>query len=343
MKVAPRSVSPSTQSRLNFNHLIQIYRHPSCLIKHRWEHTPHWREASKFVLSKHQQVQLLEAAAILSHLSPASSSLPDDRSLWPSFLSGGSLPPPDPSTLMSSMKISPPPTTTASNMASIAGSGPGAVSSSVPSTSGFSRSSSAGPRMHDYAIPIGASLGSDTGGGGVTHLRPGLLGVPTSNDSYGNVPISSATPHPMSLPIITAPSKHSHSKSWSAAVSTGMGGNTGGWSLPRSSVRSISGSSRSRSGSASDEDNDNDMEEIESGDELSLSRRYSRTSKGYGYSHHRTQPKFWKNEEEAQYVSAGVKWSVREEDECEKTVVTSVKSVKDERAWDGMELEMDMD
>jgi hypothetical protein len=38
----------------------QVYRHPSCLIKHRWEHTPHWREASKFVLSKHQQVQLLE-------------------------------------------------------------------------------------------------------------------------------------------------------------------------------------------------------------------------------------------------------------------------------------------
>ncbi|KAF8629500.1 hypothetical protein AX17_005626 [Amanita inopinata Kibby_2008] len=73
----------------------KIYRHPSCLIKHRWEHTPHWREASKYVLSKHQQVQLLEAAAILSHLSPSSSSLPEDRSLWPSFLSGGSLPPPE--------------------------------------------------------------------------------------------------------------------------------------------------------------------------------------------------------------------------------------------------------
>lgn len=39
---------------------LQVYRHPSCLIKHRWEHSPQWREASKFVLSKHQQVQLLE-------------------------------------------------------------------------------------------------------------------------------------------------------------------------------------------------------------------------------------------------------------------------------------------
>ncbi|KAF7760547.1 hypothetical protein Agabi119p4_11223 [Agaricus bisporus var. burnettii] len=328
----------------------KIYRHPSCLIKHRWEHTPHWREASKFVLSKHQQVQLLEAAAILSHLSPTSSSLPDDRSLWPSFLSGGSLPPPDPSTMMSPPKASPSSTATATHMTvnGISGSGPGTVSSSVPATTGFSRPSSAGPRMHDYAIPAGASLGSDHGGGGVTQLRPGLLGVPTSNDSNSNMLISSGTPHPMSVPITAAITKHSHSKSWSAAVSTGMGGNGGGWSLPRSSVRSISGSSRSRSGSASDEDNDNDMEEVESGDELSLNRRYSRTSKGYGYSHHRTQPRLWKNEEEVQLGRAAVgsfggRWSVREEDEYEKTVVASVKSVKDERAWDGMEMEMDMD
>ena len=40
--------------------MTQVYRHPSCLIKHRWEHSPHWREASKLMLSKHQQVQLLE-------------------------------------------------------------------------------------------------------------------------------------------------------------------------------------------------------------------------------------------------------------------------------------------
>ncbi|OJT07748.1 hypothetical protein TRAPUB_1340 [Trametes pubescens] len=76
----------------------KVYRHPSCLIKHRWEHSPHWREASKFLLSKHQQVQLLEAAAILSHLDPSATggrSLPEDRSLWPSYMSGGALPPPD--------------------------------------------------------------------------------------------------------------------------------------------------------------------------------------------------------------------------------------------------------
>lgn len=94
----------------------KVYRHPSCLIKHRWEHTPHWRESSKYVLSKHQQVQLLEAAAILSHLSPSTTSLPEDRSLWPSFLSGGSLPAQE-----------------------------APIASSVPIPQG--------PRMHDYHLP----------------------------------------------------------------------------------------------------------------------------------------------------------------------------------------------
>ncbi|KAI0067027.1 hypothetical protein BV25DRAFT_1905453 [Artomyces pyxidatus] len=119
----------------------KIYRHPSCLIKHRWEHTPHWREASKFLLSKHQQVQLMEAAAILSHLSPGQS-LPDDRSLWPSFLSGGALPPPSaPSSLERRLAAHP-------------------TSSSVP-----------GPRLHDFAIGTGA----------ITRLRPGVVGVPTGS------------------------------------------------------------------------------------------------------------------------------------------------------------------
>ncbi|KAG8978213.1 hypothetical protein FRB90_008553, partial [Tulasnella sp. 427] len=75
----------------------KVYRHPNCLLKHRWEHSPAWREASKFLLSKHQQVQLLEAAAILSHITPRDDSnvsgtaLPEDRALWPSYLSGGLL------------------------------------------------------------------------------------------------------------------------------------------------------------------------------------------------------------------------------------------------------------
>ncbi|KZW00849.1 hypothetical protein EXIGLDRAFT_720460 [Exidia glandulosa HHB12029] len=73
----------------------KIYRHPSCLIKHRWEHSPHWAESSKLLLSKHQQVQLLEGAAILSHLTGTGASLPEDRAVWPSWTSGGVLPMPE--------------------------------------------------------------------------------------------------------------------------------------------------------------------------------------------------------------------------------------------------------
>ncbi|WRT68639.1 uncharacterized protein IL334_005617 [Kwoniella shivajii] len=67
------------------------YRHPSCLVKHRWEHSPHWKEPTALSMSKHQQVQMLEAAAILAHLDPTINpgrSLPNDKSLWPAILEG---------------------------------------------------------------------------------------------------------------------------------------------------------------------------------------------------------------------------------------------------------------
>ncbi|KAL7409155.1 hypothetical protein BDY24DRAFT_419125 [Mrakia frigida] len=70
----------------------KIYRHPSCLVKHRWQHSPHWQESSKLLLSKHQQVQVLEAATILVHLAP--NSLPEDKSLWPAAVSPSSHPMP---------------------------------------------------------------------------------------------------------------------------------------------------------------------------------------------------------------------------------------------------------
>ncbi|KAF1986711.1 hypothetical protein K402DRAFT_308180, partial [Aulographum hederae CBS 113979] len=41
------------------------YKHSSCLTKHLWEHTPEWALTSKLLISKHQQVQLLEAASVL--------------------------------------------------------------------------------------------------------------------------------------------------------------------------------------------------------------------------------------------------------------------------------------
>ncbi|KAH8692917.1 hypothetical protein BGW36DRAFT_30296 [Talaromyces proteolyticus] len=41
------------------------YKHSSCLTKHMWEHDPAWALTSKLLISKHQQVQLLEAATVL--------------------------------------------------------------------------------------------------------------------------------------------------------------------------------------------------------------------------------------------------------------------------------------
>lgn len=41
------------------------YKHISSLAKHLWEHTPEWNVTKKLLISKHQQVQLLEAASIL--------------------------------------------------------------------------------------------------------------------------------------------------------------------------------------------------------------------------------------------------------------------------------------
>ncbi|EPS30420.1 hypothetical protein PDE_05371 [Penicillium oxalicum 114-2] len=44
------------------------YKHGSCLSKHMWEHDPAWSITSKLLISKHQQVQLLEAATVLVNM-----------------------------------------------------------------------------------------------------------------------------------------------------------------------------------------------------------------------------------------------------------------------------------
>lgn len=187
----------------------KVYRHPSCLIKHRWEHTPQWQEASKFVLSKHQQVQLLEAAAILSHLSPSSASLPEDRSLWPSFLSGGLVPPPVHINLTNNTTDLP----LDDAPSNISTSHP--ISSSVPITSmrvggGHKRSGSMGPRLHDYAIPQGT-----IGPGEIKQVRPGLLGVTTVPSSTSNTdltswsnPSSDTKSAPLPVPVPNTGSVH---------------------------------------------------------------------------------------------------------------------------------------
>ncbi|KAF8066956.1 hypothetical protein FPV67DRAFT_1497219 [Lyophyllum atratum] len=323
----------------------KIYRHPSCLIKHRWEHTAHWREASKFVLSKHQQVQLLEAAAILSHLSPSAQSLPDDRSLWPSFLSGGSLP---------KVETDSPPNNGGTHL----------VSSSVPAIGNFYRSTSSGPRLHDYSIPA-----SSAGSGGITQLRPGLLGVPTGSGSVTDSTPSKPVPVPTNLngasdsfrgyrgatsdSWTSSPFDNGHTPSSfvSNDLSTGsipyvhsdernVSTGAGGWSLPRSSVRSVSVSSqsRSRSGSASGSRSDDESVDVDVDGDLD---EYSTSGYAGRYRYHGRRGPAWKREEDEMSIG----FSVREEDEGddEGAIGGAHVDVRKEPEWDGLEMDMDMD
>ncbi|KAG9311242.1 hypothetical protein JVU11DRAFT_8322 [Chiua virens] len=267
----------------------KVYRHPSCLIKHRWEHTPQWREASKFVLSKHQQVQLLEAAAILAHLSPSSASLPEDRSLWPSFLSGGLVPPPAsvPNSDLGPISVPTATTTTSSSASSAHTLSSFPVSSSVPARMSAALSTPTAPRLHDYAI--------DEDTAKLTQVRPGMLAMNGNDTPIGVSAASASVPVPVpvtgtreddALNLLalyssgghgswespTSPRSHTRSHSYSVSqsrsamtpshahahslsLSHGLVGG-GGWSLPRSSVRFRSksksdGSERSRSASQS--------------------------------------------------------------------------------------------
>ncbi|KAJ8065209.1 hypothetical protein OCU04_005914 [Sclerotinia nivalis] len=54
------------------------YKHSSCLSKHLWEHTPEWSYTSKLLISKHQQVQLLEAASVLVGMNQDAANTPPD-------------------------------------------------------------------------------------------------------------------------------------------------------------------------------------------------------------------------------------------------------------------------
>ncbi|KAL4890756.1 hypothetical protein BDV59DRAFT_183577 [Aspergillus ambiguus] len=78
------------------------YKHGSCLSKHMWEHDPAWAITSKLLISKHQQVQLLEAASVLVNMnqdgpeadSEVSSASPDASSEVRDGLSSAETTPP---------------------------------------------------------------------------------------------------------------------------------------------------------------------------------------------------------------------------------------------------------
>ncbi|KAL9121539.1 MAG: hypothetical protein Q9187_001910 [Circinaria calcarea] len=69
--------SKRTSGELKCEKCGKFYKHRSCLAKHLWEHTPEWSYTSKLLISKHQQVQLLEAASVLVTMNQDSSVPPD--------------------------------------------------------------------------------------------------------------------------------------------------------------------------------------------------------------------------------------------------------------------------
>lgn len=75
-----RILSPSTTAYHKCIECGKVYKHPNCLTKHRWEHSEGWRISSQFLLTKHQKVQLLEAAAILINMRGKKHPLLDDSS-----------------------------------------------------------------------------------------------------------------------------------------------------------------------------------------------------------------------------------------------------------------------
>lgn len=63
-----KSEGKRTAAELRCERCGKGYKHGSCLSKHMWEHDPAWAITSKLLISKHQQVQLLEAATVLVNM-----------------------------------------------------------------------------------------------------------------------------------------------------------------------------------------------------------------------------------------------------------------------------------
>lgn len=136
----------------------------------------------------------------------------------------------------------------------------------------ISRSGSTGPRMHDYAV---------ASANGITHVRPGVVGVSTGTSPAHTPAPSQAVPLPVTRDMYrdTARGMSVSSDVWESPISSAIGqhsyGTAGSWSLPRSSARS-----RSASTPKSEEDDGAYVEVDIEGDEPYLERRYAFITRG---------------------------------------------------------------
>ncbi|KAL2277671.1 hypothetical protein FJTKL_15263 [Diaporthe vaccinii] len=146
---------------LRCEHCGKGYKHSSCLTKHLWEHTPEWSYTSKLLISKHQQVQLLEAASVLVAMNDQPPSPPDSARETSPSVSGGSSEQVDG---RSSVNTTPPP-----HMEGFHSSTEAVKYQFSPTSpfggdnfrSGISRSLYAGPSESSYAtsVPFGTGFG----------------------------------------------------------------------------------------------------------------------------------------------------------------------------------------
>lgn len=132
---------------------------------HRWEHTPEWSYTSKLLISKHQQVQLLEAASVLVAMNqdgptppPSAKDFNSDHDSASPAASGSS----DPRDGLSSTDTTPPPQTEAPYGQSYTGSSFAGHTKRYSSGNNFSRSYQSAPSngLHAGSISNGSAFGS---------------------------------------------------------------------------------------------------------------------------------------------------------------------------------------
>lgn len=218
-------------------------------------------------------------------------SLPEDRSEWPSFLSGGSLPKVEPAatasvpsstsaSILSDSSLASDLSSATSNLSHF----PNTTTSPTtpthnPISSSVPNSQPSGPRLHDYALkaPGGKVV--------VTQVRPGLL-LGVNNDPpppYATGGTTASMPAQQLNTTTQIPQHHHDGYSYDYDYTRPVvpvptfggvpnrdgvvGANDSTWSLPSSSIRSHGRSLSSLSGSVSAQSEDGDIEIDDEGHE----------------------------------------------------------------------------
>ncbi|EKD13081.1 uncharacterized protein L3040_007164 [Drepanopeziza brunnea f. sp. 'multigermtubi'] len=164
------------------------YKHSSCLSKHLWEHTPEWSLTSKLLISKHQQVQLLEAASVLVAMNQDGITPPDSAKDSQSDQEESASPAPSGSSDLhdgtSSADTTPPPGADMFNVYS-SGSYTGRHKR-YSSGYSFSRSYQSTPgtnQLHNGSIPDSSTLGIHRQPS--QERRPTSSGINRNQEDYG--------------------------------------------------------------------------------------------------------------------------------------------------------------